>query len=343
MSRQGSPNVAFRDASACFSDVEWKLLQEWQRDLYRNVMKEIHQALISLGPLIVNTVSFLRASEKQAPLEPERKPFINLSSDEDSDSYCVGHLGGGVKKSGTSIGTDPITGHEIISFRIKEECEPCRIDHRDKKRTESLSKPPGHESRNRKRKAGHSMVCADKGFNGKKEAEVLKRNETNSIINLWFENSTELGDENVTQCNRNFTHTELCEMHPGTANAERVAPHDDFDSHLRNEFCKSQTHAQSNIKLYTCPDCQKIFKRIQDFTRHRRIHSGERPYHCTECGKSFSRQHHLMAHQRTHTGEKPFHCAKCEKSYSSKENLNKHQKMHEAEYEESPCFTMLSL
>ncbi|XP_069499226.1 uncharacterized protein [Ambystoma mexicanum] len=56
--------VSFHDASAYFSEEEWKLLQEWQKELYRNVMKEIHQALVSLGPLIVTTVCSLRAKDQ---------------------------------------------------------------------------------------------------------------------------------------------------------------------------------------------------------------------------------------------------------------------------------------
>ncbi|XP_069511473.1 zinc finger protein 282-like [Ambystoma mexicanum] len=56
---------SFLDASVYFSEEEWKLLQEWQKELYRNVMKEIHQALTSLGPIIAATVSSLRAKEKE--------------------------------------------------------------------------------------------------------------------------------------------------------------------------------------------------------------------------------------------------------------------------------------
>ncbi|KAJ1086874.1 hypothetical protein NDU88_000074 [Pleurodeles waltl] len=65
MSRLEPEEGLFHDASAYFSDEEWKLLHDWQKELYRNVMKEIHQALISLGPLIATTVCSLRAKEKE--------------------------------------------------------------------------------------------------------------------------------------------------------------------------------------------------------------------------------------------------------------------------------------
>ncbi|XP_069509226.1 zinc finger protein 282-like isoform X2 [Ambystoma mexicanum] len=58
--------VSFHDVAACFSEEEWKLLHEWQKELYKNVMKEIHQALLSLGPLIATSVFTLRPKEKDA-------------------------------------------------------------------------------------------------------------------------------------------------------------------------------------------------------------------------------------------------------------------------------------
>lgn len=57
--------AAFYEASAYFSEEEWKLLHDWQKGLYRNVMKEIHQALTSLGPLIATTVFTLLSKEKE--------------------------------------------------------------------------------------------------------------------------------------------------------------------------------------------------------------------------------------------------------------------------------------
>ncbi|XP_069463746.1 zinc finger protein 583-like isoform X2 [Ambystoma mexicanum] len=56
--------VTFHDVAAGFSEEEWKLLHEWQKELYKTVMKEIHQAMISLGPVIATSVFSLGAQEK---------------------------------------------------------------------------------------------------------------------------------------------------------------------------------------------------------------------------------------------------------------------------------------
>ncbi|XP_069463078.1 zinc finger protein 436-like isoform X2 [Ambystoma mexicanum] len=67
MSEQDSHKepITFRDVAAYFSEDEWKLLRNWQKELYKNVMKEIQQAFISLGPRIAASVFSLRAKEKE--------------------------------------------------------------------------------------------------------------------------------------------------------------------------------------------------------------------------------------------------------------------------------------
>ncbi|XP_069063109.1 zinc finger protein 2-like isoform X2 [Pleurodeles waltl] len=65
-SQQCSDKVptTFCDVAACFSEEEWKLLHHWQKELYKNVMKQIHQAFSSLGPLIATSVFSLSPKEK---------------------------------------------------------------------------------------------------------------------------------------------------------------------------------------------------------------------------------------------------------------------------------------
>ncbi|XP_030045741.1 zinc finger protein 19-like [Microcaecilia unicolor] len=44
----------FKDVAACFLEVDWDILGEWQKELYKKVIMEVHDILISLGYSIVN-------------------------------------------------------------------------------------------------------------------------------------------------------------------------------------------------------------------------------------------------------------------------------------------------
>ncbi|XP_029440153.1 uncharacterized protein LOC115080182 isoform X2 [Rhinatrema bivittatum] len=50
----GAASVTFSDVAAYFLEVEWDILGEWQKELYRKVIKEIHGILISQGYSILN-------------------------------------------------------------------------------------------------------------------------------------------------------------------------------------------------------------------------------------------------------------------------------------------------
>ncbi|KAJ1112251.1 hypothetical protein NDU88_000519 [Pleurodeles waltl] len=59
----GNARLTFQDVVACFSQEEWDLLHKWQKDLYSNLMKDIHQVLMILGPVVASSVFSLRAQE----------------------------------------------------------------------------------------------------------------------------------------------------------------------------------------------------------------------------------------------------------------------------------------
>ncbi|XP_069499246.1 zinc finger protein 614-like isoform X2 [Ambystoma mexicanum] len=109
---QPAEEVCYYGSSTCFSEEEWKLLQEWQKDLYRKVMKEIHQALISLG-------------------FPFRNPAVCLKKDEDQVPMFL-------DRPGTEVGKSCIdSGTEIISVCIKDENEESEgLDYEDSKPVE---------------------------------------------------------------------------------------------------------------------------------------------------------------------------------------------------------------
>uniref|UniRef100_A0A4W4H5E2 C2H2-type domain-containing protein n=1 Tax=Electrophorus electricus TaxID=8005 RepID=A0A4W4H5E2_ELEEL len=90
--------------------------------------------------------------------------------------------------------------------------------------------------------------------------------------------------------------------------------------HERNAHLKS--HGEQ--KVYLCSTCGMSFKRISKYERHVRTHTGEKPYICQECERSFAQASHLKSHIRIHTGEKPFMCEQCGECFNHNVSLKNH-------------------
>ncbi|XP_023143081.2 zinc finger protein ZFAT isoform X2 [Amphiprion ocellaris] len=113
---------------------------------------------------------------------------------------------------------------------------------------------------------------------------------------------------------------------------------------------------QSQLKIFACEFCNKIFKFRHSLIAHLRTHTQEKPFQCPHCNYASAIKANLNVHLRKHTGEKfscdqcPFtclspghlkvhiervhmkvkqHCSFCEKKYSDVKNLLNHmEKRH---------------
>ncbi|XP_069473293.1 zinc finger protein 2-like [Ambystoma mexicanum] len=368
MSGRGSDaaQVTFHDAPACFSDEDWKVLKEWQKDLYRNVMKEVHQALLSLGPLIVTTVFSLRTKEKQDEdsqaveiihgdliTDPEesvilksedklhliqspgaegrerKKDSLHAGECKDEDTALMGPCGAEVEGrtlDPESVGR--ISNQELFSIKVEE--------------TLKLKNPQKSE-----RQEGNDHLGTGQGEGGYeiisfsiKEEEATSSSdyqdtERPATTNTSTGNgakSLHMNPAKCSFCDQTFTERSQLLAHLRIHTKEKP-----FTCTICGKCFSHRSslivHTKRHIGKahYDCTVCGEAFATIPSMYRHQRTHTGERPYKCTECQKSFMYSSHLYSHQKIHTGVRPYQCTECKKSFSRRSNLYSHQKSHTGE------------
>ncbi|XP_078518055.1 uncharacterized protein LOC144782521 isoform X2 [Lissotriton helveticus] len=352
MSRADSDqaHAPFQDAAAHFSEEEWRLLQDWQQELCRNLMKEIHQALISLGPLIAATVSSLRGKERPEllPLDgPPADPRTwtppcpgNKMADADvllriirEDPQCLSHPeDSDWRRRHQGHRAEP----EVVLFRIKDEDETYCKEHPASPRTEAISSARDEPEMRKKRKSetfkSNPATASEEMPVGNDKVKMFHVPETEGLYHrqLWPDIPQELEADETSQCNSGFSKTALFHLLQENPQIQRSEGYDDCETNTNHQHftCQSNIQGQSH---YSCVMCDKSFSKKDTLFKHKRIHLGLRPYQCNECEKSFIRNDNLIVHMRTHTGERPYHCNMCEKSFSQKGILSRHQATHAGE------------
>ncbi|XP_041053091.1 PR domain zinc finger protein 5 isoform X6 [Carcharodon carcharias] len=92
---------------------------------------------------------------------------------------------------------------------------------------------------------------------------------------------------------------------------------------------------------YTCEVCSKSFKRLDQVTAHKIIHSEDKPYKCKLCGKGFAHRNVYKNHKKhkdlgklcisTHSEERPFQCEECKALFRTPFSLQRHLLIHNSE------------
>lgn len=123
MSWSRADKVTFHDVAAYLSEEEWTSLSERQKDLYKNVMVEIHNAMIFLGYQIINADTLIRVYKGE---EIAIRRSIGL------EKRAV--VGDSATPCDTTVKAD-------ILCRVKQKEYPCSSNTRGRDETEIRSSP----------------------------------------------------------------------------------------------------------------------------------------------------------------------------------------------------------
>uniref|UniRef100_A0A8C5MW37 Uncharacterized protein n=1 Tax=Leptobrachium leishanense TaxID=445787 RepID=A0A8C5MW37_9ANUR len=341
--------VTFHDVAACFEEEDWGIMEEWQREIYRNAMREIHKALRNLGYRILNPdllVKVESSDEKRRNVSPCTSsavlvPDILLKIEQE--------------KALLKPGSDRMPRRSARGSRSRKPEHPMKV----KQEEDSSSREPRREDRDVS-PASHELVVVVKQERDEEQEPLCDSKEEEE------ENLEPQEEENADKSDQAMKPGRGSDVAPAPpaeeggkpcATVPLIGPDGDMFLFTETGIAMNRALPQeytlenalefekylsslANPPSLMIRDPQKptrsefdrgFYENYSVHSKQRLMRMGEKRYRCAECGKGFTRNSHLKAHKRIHTGERPFKCTKCSKSFSENSHLTVHLRVHSGE------------
>ncbi|CAM4680488.1 uncharacterized protein [Lepidochelys kempii] len=271
--------VTFEEVAVYFSEDEWALLGEKQKELYRDVMQENYKTLISLGFTIA-------------------KPDV-LSQMEQGEELWIPDIQGSEEREiprGTMTGTGTASENKEESPQ-QEGAVGVKLHRMFSGR---LRCPGGADASKSQDRVGRQRGDSPGRSNSTHSKRGLRKStDTNAHpvthIGLTANTINELG-ERISNSSLLFQHCQETSVEKSAVRCSECGK-----SFTRQEYLQIHLKIHRGERPYKCNKCKKSFRHKTSLVLHRyTVHKSERPHKCPDCSQLFILRERFIQHQRIH-------------------------------------------